>query len=50
MSSAVSDDPIPVRVGLLHAKHFPKNEVFSSPLTEPETNTELICGEADAYK
>jgi hypothetical protein len=50
VSSAVSDDPIPVRVGLLHAKHFPKNEVFSSPLTEPETNTELICGEADAYK
>ena len=50
IKSVVSDSSIPVRVGLLHAKHFPKNEVFSSPLEEPETSTELICGEADAYK
>jgi hypothetical protein len=47
--SIVSDKPIPVRVGLLHAKHFPKNEVFKPPAEEPETDTELLSGEADAY-
>lgn len=49
IASAVSEKPIPVRVGLLHAKHFPKNRAFSQPLEDPETATEIISGEADAY-
>ncbi|MCJ7632691.1 hypothetical protein MUP77_09920 [Candidatus Bathyarchaeota archaeon] len=47
--STVSNKPIPVRVGLLHAKHFPKNEIFKPPAEEPETDTEFLSGEADAY-
>jgi len=49
IASAVSEKPIPVRVGLLHAKHFPKNRAFSTPLEDPETDTEIISGEAHAY-
>ncbi len=47
--STTSDKPIPVRVGLLHAKHFPKNKVFMPPSEETETDTEFISGEADFY-
>ena len=47
--SAISDKPIPIRVGLLHAKHFPKNKVFKPPTEETETDTEFISGEADGY-
>jgi len=49
IASAVSEKPIPVRVGLLHAKHFPKNEAFSPPSEDPETGTEIISGEAHTY-
>jgi len=49
IGSAVSDRPIPVRVGLLHVKHFPDKEEFGFVETEAETKTEIIGGEAHAY-
>lgn len=49
IASAVSEKPIPVRVGLLHAKHFPKNQAFTAPLEDPVISTEIIGGEAHAY-
>lgn len=49
ISSSVSKQPIPVRVGLLHAKHFPRNQIFNLPVEDPDTSTELISGETHAY-
>jgi len=47
--SAVSEKSIPLRVGLLHAKHFPANTRFSCQHEKVETDTEIISGEAHAY-
>jgi hypothetical protein len=47
--SAVSEKSIPLRVGLLHAKHFPVNMRFSCQQDKVETDTEIISGEAHAY-
>ena len=49
IGSAVSDKPIPVRVGLLHVKHFPDREEFGFVETDVETRTEIIGGEVHAY-
>ncbi len=49
IGSAVSDRPIPVRVGLLHIKHFSDKEEFGFIETKVETKTEIIGGEAHAY-
>jgi hypothetical protein len=49
IASVVSKKPTPVRVGLLHAKHFPENKAFTTPLEDPEIDTEIISGEAHAY-
>jgi hypothetical protein len=50
ISSTMSKYPIPVRVGVLHAKHFPNfQRLFKLPLTEIEVDTEIIIGEAHAY-
>lgn len=50
LSSAVSQCPIPMRVGILHAKHFPSYEEYLRlPTRDVETETEILIGEAHAY-
>lgn len=50
LTSAVSTTPLPTRVGVVHAKHFPD---YGHPLRllteEVETETEIIIGEAHAH-
>jgi hypothetical protein len=50
IGSAVSDLPIPTRVGLLHVRHFPDaDKHFNLPTTDVVTRTEIIIGEAHSY-
>ncbi|MDQ1278976.1 MAG: hypothetical protein QG670_236 [Thermoproteota archaeon] len=50
ISSSISKHPIPVRVGILHAKHFPCYEsLLRLPTVNVEIETEIIVGEAHAY-
>jgi hypothetical protein len=50
IGSTVSELPIPMRVGFLHAKHFPDaDKHFNLPTTDVVTRTEIIIGEAHAY-
>ncbi len=50
IGSSISHHPIPTRVGILHAKHFPSYEKYLRlPVREVETETEILIGEAHAY-
>ncbi len=50
IGSAVSAHPLPVRVGAVHAKHFPHPERFLHiPTSTLDTGTEIIIGESHAY-